>query len=71
MMKYAYTYFLTCCVLPFFWDRPTAIPEYQRPTDFGPDPNEYPYRCDCYSVEPDMECALWAAANCEIHPAND
>ena len=70
-MKAAYTYILTCVICPFFWDTPTAVPEYQRPADFGPDANEYPYRCDCYSVEPDMECALWAAENCEIHPAND
>ena len=67
MMKYAYTYFLTCCVFPFFWDSPTVAHQYQRPAD----PTEYPDRCDCYAVEPDMECVLWAAANCEFHPAND
>lgn len=70
-MKYAYTYFFVCLVLPFFWDSPAEAIIHERQKDFGPDPDEYPYRCDCYAVEPDMECSLWAWENCEVHPVRD
>lgn len=71
-MKYAYAYVFVCLVLPFFWDSPEedVTKEYCLPV-LGPDPNEYPYRCDCYAVEPDTECALWAWRNCEVHPVRD
>lgn len=57
-------YVLTCCIgIPL-----SNVQWATEPTPTEATEQEYPFRCDCYAVEPDYDCVMWANTHCENMP---